>query len=132
MAKESTRNGWRIACALIMSTMGVLHLIDPGWFAKAVPDYLPNHLPIAIISGLAEIAGGVGLLVPLFRKSAAMGLIILYVAIFPANIHMALHPQQWVQPQWTFILWLRLPFQLLFIWIAWWVGGLAPLASPQK
>ncbi|WP_394847650.1 hypothetical protein LZC95_09325 [Pendulispora brunnea] len=73
-------------------------------------------------SGFFEIAGGVGLLLPVTQRLAAWGLIALYVAVFPANVNMAvnrisLDPKR---PIPTYLLWQRLPFQLLFIAWAWW------------
>ena len=77
---------------------------------------------LVYLSGAAEIAGGVGLLVPRLRRAAGIGLLLLLVAVFPANIYMAVAdvslPNTHV-PQWA--LWLRLPFQFAFMAWVWFV-----------
>jgi uncharacterized membrane protein len=111
----------RALLAVAMITMGVLHFVAVDDFARVVPPYLPMPRLLVWISGVAEIAGGVGLLVERVRAAAGVGLVLLYLAVFPANIHMALHdvplggevPARW-------IVWARLPFQALFIVWAWW------------
>jgi uncharacterized membrane protein len=97
-----------------MIGMGVLHLAHPEPFVAAVPGYLPYPFALVILSGICEIAGGVGLLIPFTQSLAAWGLIALFVAVFPANLNMALHPQQWPKIP-AITLWLRLPFQVLLI-----------------
>ncbi len=104
-----------------MVAMGVLHLAKPEPFAGVVPAYLPHHRLLVLVSGVAEIAGGVGLHVPRLRKAAAWGLVALFVAVFPANVDMALHPPHGIPP-WA--LWLRLPFQVPLILWAVWAGGI--------
>jgi len=111
---------WALAIAMI--AIGVLHFVRPQPFVRIVPDYLPAPLALVYISGFFEILGGLGLLLPATRAWAAWGLIALYVAVFPANIHMLTHnisldPKKPI-PRWA--LWLRLPFQLVFIAWAYW------------
>lgn len=92
-----------------------MHFLHPAPFVRAVPDYLPNALTLVYVSGFFEIAGGLGILIKKLRKAAAWGLIALLVAVFPANIHMALHPDLF--PEFPpAIFWLRLPLQFLFIY----------------
>jgi uncharacterized membrane protein len=83
-----------------------------------MPSYLPAHLVMVEISGAAEIMLGVLLLVPATRAVAAWGLIALLVAVFPANVQMALHPETFPEfsPR---SLWLRLPLQAVLIAWAW-------------
>ena len=106
-----------------MVGVGVLHFAAPAGFVKIVPAFLPAPLALVYISGFFEIAGGLGLLVTRVHRLAAWGLIALYVAVFPANINMALHD---IQPSGghipTALLWLRLPLQILFIAAAWWLS----------
>ena len=102
-----------------MVSMGVLHFTALSQFAKAVPAYLPDPQALVLISGVCEIAGGLALLIPKTRKPAALGLIALYLAVFPANVNMALHPDPWAPPPYHFLLWLRLPLQLALIAWAW-------------
>jgi uncharacterized membrane protein len=108
----------RIALAVLMIVAGTLHFVWPAVYAKAVPHYLPDPALLVAVSGFLEIAGGLGLLIPYTCQIAAYGLIVLFIAIFPANLNMALHPQLFPQfPAWAF--WARLPFQLVFIAWAW-------------
>ena len=111
---------WALAIAMIW--VGVLHFVRPKPFVRIVPKYLPAPLALVYISGFFEILGGVGLLIPATRVYAAWGLIALYIAVFPANIYMltdnvSLNPKKPI-PRW--MLWLRLPFQFLFIAWAYW------------
>jgi len=73
------------------------------------------------ISGAAEIAGGLGLLIPRLRRAAALGLLALLVAVFPANLYMATNPVEAgagaLSPT---LLWGRLLLQPLFMWWIWW------------
>ncbi len=97
-----------------MTAMGLAHLAIPGPFVRVMPAYLPAHEALVFISGLAEIAGGVGLLVPKLRIAAGWWLVALLIAVFPTNVEMALHPPAGIS---TWILWLRLPLQIpLIIW----------------
>ncbi|MEZ4288331.1 MAG: hypothetical protein R3A47_09355 [Polyangiales bacterium] len=110
--------------AIGMIAIGVRHFTHPEPFVRIVPNYLPNALALVYISGFFEIAGGVGVLIPKLRRAATYGLIALYLAVFPANIYMAMNEIQLEPgvaiPVWA--MWARLPFQLLFIAWAWWVG----------
>jgi uncharacterized membrane protein len=108
-------------------------------YAPMVPPMLPAPLMLVYISGVAEIAGGVGLFIPSLCRAASWGLIALYVAVFPANVHMALAglPLQG-QHLPTWVLWARLPLQAVFIAWAYFVGrpsrsgSSAPAAAPTK
>ena len=114
-----------------MVAVGVLHFVSPGGFVKIVPAWLPAPLLLVLVSGFFEILGGVGLFVRRAHRLAAWGLIALYVAVFPANINMAVHG---IQPDGTHLpialLWARLPFQALFIWLAWWLSRSPVKARP--
>ncbi|MDI3283526.1 DoxX family protein [Polyangium sp. 15x6] len=113
----------RIVLALAMIGVGVLHFTSPEPFVRIVPAALPAPLALVYVSGVAEIAGGVGLLIPRLRRAAGIGLMALYVAVFPANINMAIHNISIGEdpvPEWA--LWARLPFQIVFIAWAYWVG----------
>jgi uncharacterized membrane protein len=111
---------WFLTVAMV--SVGVLHFVQPEGFVAIVPEVLPAKLALVYISGVAEIAGGLGLILPATRRLAAWGLIALYVAVFPANINMAVNQlplgDQVLEP-WQ--LWARLPFQLLFIGLAYWM-----------
>ena len=122
----------RLVAALGFVAVGVMHFTDPEFFEHIVPPYLPAPELLVWISGAAEIAGGVGLLVPRLRRAAGWGLLALLVAVFPANVHMAVNevmPISGDVPVWT--LWARLPFQVVFAaWIAW--VALAPGVRAEK
>jgi uncharacterized membrane protein len=115
-----------------MVAIGLLHFIDPDPFVRIVPGVLPAPRLLVLVSGGFEIAGGLGLLFERTRKWASWGLIALYLAVFPANINMAIHQIQ-LEPGGTvpvWAMWMRLPFQALFIAVAWWVGR--PDATPDS
>lgn len=99
---------------------GVLHFLRPGPYVRIIPPFLPYPLALVYISGVAEILGGVGVLIPSLRTWAGLGLIALLIAVFPANLYMALAPERaglGVAPLW---LWLRLPLQVVLIVWVWW------------
>lgn len=99
---------------------GANHFISPDFYVSIMPPYLPMHLPLVYLSGIAEIAlGGALLMWPRFANSAAWGLIALLIAVFPANLHMALNAE--LYPQFSALaLWLRLPLQAALIAWAYW------------
>ncbi len=94
---------------------GVLHFVIPRTYEAIVPDYLPARRALVYASGVAEIAGGAGVLHPRTRRAASWWSIATLVAVFPANVHMALHPDDYEVPGGAAALWLRLPCQALFI-----------------
>ena len=107
----------RFTLSVFFILAGVNHFIRPELYLSMMPPYLPAHELLNIISGAAEIAGGHGVLLPWLRRAAGCGLILLLIAIFPANIHMALHGMEGADIA-PWILWLRLPFQLVLIaWV---------------
>jgi uncharacterized membrane protein len=116
----------RLTLAILMTLMGVGHFLEPAEFAAMVPAWLPAPHALVFVSGLAEVV-----MAPVAR-AAAYGLILLYIAVFPANINMAVHH---ISPLGTHVspalLWARLPFQFLFIAWAWWLSRPSP-ASPSK
>lgn len=94
-------------------------------FVKIVPPFLPEKVALVYISGVCEILGGVGLLVPATRKAAGWGLIALLIAVFPANIYHAFANVQ-VEgiPTGPIYHVFRLPAQGLLVWLVGWVAGL--------
>jgi uncharacterized membrane protein len=125
------RRALRLLLAVAMTAVGILHFVAPEGFVRIVPDYLPAPLALVLVSGAAEIMGGVGLLVARTRRLASFGLVALYVAVFPANVNMALHdlPLGAAHVP-TALLWLRLPLQLVLIVLALWVGKPDTRARP--
>jgi uncharacterized membrane protein len=97
---------------------GALHFTHTRAYEAIMPPYVPRHRESVLISGAAEIAGGVGVLVPQTRPFARWWLLALLAAVFPANVHMALNPQRYRRiPPWA--LWLRLPLQGVFARAVW-------------
>lgn len=95
------------------------HFFLTDFFLLAMPDYLAYHWEIVMVSGVFELLGAVGILLPKVRLLAGYCLIMLCVVVFPANINMALHPEQFTNiPE--ILLYIRLPIQLLLIWFIWW------------
>lgn len=114
---------FRILLGVAMIGVGVTHFTGPEPFVRMVPAFLPAPLALVYVSGAAEIAGGAGLFVPKLRRAASWGLVALYVAVFPANLNMAIHGLplgDYHAP--PFALWARLPLQLVLIAWALWVG----------
>lgn len=90
---------------------GVMHFVIPGVYASIVPDYLPAHRALVYASGVAEIAGGAGVMHPRTRSAASWWSVATLVAVFPANVHMALHPERYQVPGGRAALYARLPLQ---------------------
>ena len=109
----------RVVFALFFVGAGVNHFIVTDFYLRMMPTYLPRHLELVQISGVAEVVLGILLLMPDRAAVAAWGLIALLIAVFPANVHMALHPKAFPQFGAT-ALWLRLPIQALLIAWAFW------------
>ncbi|MEF2279297.1 hypothetical protein V3W47_13415 [Deinococcus sp. YIM 134068] len=111
-----------LALAALFIGAGILHFVRPEPFDRIVPPGLPLPARTAtLVSGAAEIAGGLGLLHPATRPAARLGLLTLLVAVFPANVLMAQHPERFRPlPEWG--LWARLPLQPLLMWLVWRAG----------
>jgi len=108
--------------ALFFIAAGANHFRMPATYLGMMPGWLPWPRALNAISGAAEILGGLGLLWPQFRRAAGWGLVALLVVVFPANAHVALMGHM---PGFNFsptVLWLRLPFQAVFIAWVWWVS----------
>ena len=98
---------------------GINHFANSAFYLRLMPPYLPWHLFLVNLSGLCEIGLGILLLIPKFTALAGWGLIALLIAVFPANIHMAINPQLF--PEFSpLLLWLRLPLQVVLIAWAYW------------
>jgi uncharacterized membrane protein len=111
--KCKARGIGRILLALFFGYAGVMHFVRPKNFIKIMPD-LPYKRELVYVSGFFEILGAVGLLVPLVRKPAGIGLIALLWAVFPANVNMALNNINFgFLPVWA--LWARLPLQFVLM-----------------
>ena len=102
--------------------IGFLHFFQPDFFLKIMPLYLQFHLELVFVSGAIEIGLGVGLLFKRLRKYISWGLILLLVAVYPANIYLAFNevPQQAIGISSFMASWVRLPIQFLLIGLAYW------------
>lgn len=112
---------FRVILTISMIVVGVLHFLKPEPFVKIVPDYLPYHLELVYISGFFEILLGIGLLIPAVSSAASWGLIVLFIAVFPANINQVVNNIAIEGiPHNQLLYWIRLPFQAVLIAWAWW------------
>lgn len=106
--------------AIVMTFAGVMHFVAPRGYVKIMPKFIPAPEAMVAISGVFEVLGGVGLLIPATQVYAAWGLIALFVAVFPANVNMAINKiPLGKKPVPTWALWARLPLQAVFIGWAW-------------
>lgn len=110
----------RIAVALFFAVAGLNHFISPTPYLAIMPPALPWPLALVYVSGAGEVVFGVGVLFARTRRLAGIGLILLLIAVFPANVYAAMAGMQIggrAVPPW--LLWLRLPLQLVFIAWVW-------------
>jgi uncharacterized membrane protein len=108
-----------VLAAVFYVVAGALHFIKTDTYLRIMPSYIPAHLAMVWISGVCEILGGWGLLLPQTRRAAVWGLIALLIAVFPANVYMATNPVETGAVSIAPILrWGRLPLQLL---LGWWL-----------
>ena len=108
-----------IIMTLFYIMAGTNHFINPDWYVRIVPPILPFKTAIVYISGILEIILGTLLIFPKRRFIASWGLILLLVAVYPANIYVALTNGE-VMDTTPLIAWGRLPFQFVFIGLAYW------------
>jgi uncharacterized membrane protein len=107
----------RLALALLFVGAGILHFVRPATYLAIVPPWLPSPSDVVAVSGMAEIVLGL-LILPLpTRRLGGWGLLLLLVAVFPANLYMAEIHEQLHIPAW--VAWGRLPLQLLLLWWVW-------------
>ena len=129
--RRSTRDAARIAAAAAFVFAGVSHFATPTQFVQHIPEWLPYRHAQVYATGLIEIILGLGLLSGRYRRIAAVALAIYLVLVFPANVYVAVAgvdvdglPGGWYP-------WLRLPFQLVFIWwVLWSTPRTTPAARP--
>jgi uncharacterized membrane protein len=104
--------------AAIFIFAGFYHFYDPDFYLRIMPPYLPWPSALHLTAGFFEFVFGVMLLIPRFQKWAAWGLVVLLLAVYPANIHMAVHHELYKYPM--IFHWIRLPLQFVLIAWAWW------------
>lgn len=112
-----------VALAVFFVVAGLNHVLNPAFYLRIMPPYLPWHRALVFVSGVLEVVGGVALLIPRWRRAAGLGLALLLVAVFPANLHMAMNVELFpaIAPG---VLYGRLPLQAVFIaWALWATRG---------
>ena len=109
----------RYLLALLMMAAGINHFWHTAFYVSMMPPYLPLHLELVYLSGVAEIGLGALLLFRRWQVLAGWGIIALCIAVFPANVNMALHPELFRQFSPQGLLW-RLPLQAVAMLWAWW------------
>jgi uncharacterized membrane protein len=115
---------FRVILALFYFAAGVAHLRSPTGFIQITPGWVPYPAEVILLTGLSEIAGGIGLMIPRLRYAAGVGLALYAVCVFPANINHAVND---IALDGTDLSWWyhgpRLAFQPVFVWWALWAGG---------
>jgi uncharacterized membrane protein len=107
----------RAACGPFFVLAGAMHFVVPGVYERIVPRWLPAPRALVYLSGVAEAAGGAALIPRATRRWAGWWLVATLIAVYPANVDMALHPERHPQvPGGRVGLLARLPFQAVFIW----------------
>lgn len=124
----------RVFLAISMIVVGITHFVKPEQYARIVPPQLPYPFELVYISGFFEILGGIGLLIPIVSVAAAWGLVALFIAVFPANINMAVNNIAVDGiPHNQALYWARLPLQAVLIaWALWYTKKpeQQPVAKP--
>jgi uncharacterized membrane protein len=117
--RETARAALRVLLAVLLVAQGVNHFVNEAFFAAMIPDGWPAPRALVEVSGVAEVAIGAAMLLPRLLAPAGWAALALFVAVFPANVNMALHPERFptMAPA---ALWIRLPFQAVFCLWAWW------------
>jgi len=111
--------GARAGAALFWVVAGTMHFIIPRQYEAIVPPSLaPWKRELVVASGIAELAGGLAILPERTRRGARWWLVATLAAVYPANVHMALHPEQFPKIP-AAALWIRLPIQGLFGLLTW-------------
>ena len=108
---------------------GIDHFINPEFYLSIMPPIFPLHLEAVYLSGLFEILGGVGVLIARTRSIAGWGLLTLLIAVYPANIYMALTPEAFPDIP-LFALYFRLALQFLFFY--WAYSITRPIYNPGR
>ena len=111
-----------IISSIFYTIVGVKHFIEPDYFLSIIPPYLPFHIELVYISGFFEILFGLMILFPKYRYYGSIGLILLLIAVSPANIYLAQskEAQEAIGASQQIAIW-RLPMQGILIWIAYWI-----------
>ncbi len=115
----------RCLLALVYIVVGIAHVRSPTGFLQITPEWVPHPAQVILISGMCEVAGAIGLIIPRLRYAAGIGLALYALVVFPANIK---HAFEGIAVGGTQLSWWyhgpRLAFQPVFVWWALWVGGI--------
>ena len=110
---------------------GITHFTNPAFFVAIMPPYIGYHLEVVYISGVFEILGALGVLIPSLRQWAGYGLFLLVLCVSPANVHMWLNPQLFPDVS-TVFLTARLVVQLLLLLLIWWCTRMPERGAPNS
>ncbi|MGB3137984.1 MAG: DoxX family membrane protein [Nodosilinea sp.] len=125
---ENNKDTLRVILAVCIVAAGILHFAVPDPFIRIVPEFLPAPAALVYISGVIEIGLGIGLLLPSVRQLSAWGMVALFIAVYPANLNMAINHIHisGIPDAWWFQA-IRLPFQFVLIaWAYWYTRTEAP------
>ena len=119
MPMSRTKQVFKYLLAIFFIMAGINHFVAPEFYLRIMPPYLPYPSLLHQLAGAAEILLGAMVLVPRWQRLAAWGLVLLLVAVYPANLHVAFNAH--LYPDFpTALSWGRLPLQFLFLLWAWW------------
>lgn len=125
----------RVGLAIFYGLAGILHIVMPEPFLQITPAWVPRPREVILITGVCEVAGGVGLLIPPLRRYAGIGLALYAICVFPANIKHAIDslsigsPSAW---QWAYHS-IRLPLQPVLVCVALFAGNrCSPPGEPSR
>jgi len=122
----------QVLLGLFFIAAGANHFVHADLYRRIVPDYLPDPALLVAISGVCECLGGIGVLIPKTRSVAGIGLIALLIAVFPANVQMAQHPELYRDIGSPAAFLIRLPLQVVLIFLVWWAcRPVPPNSQPQ-
>lgn len=106
-----------IGLAAFFINVGIDHFVNPDFYLSIMPPAFPLHIEAVYISGVFEILGGIGVLIPKFRRFSGWGLVALLIAVYPANIYMAISPDTFPDIP-VSVLYFRLVLQFIFFYWA--------------
>jgi uncharacterized membrane protein len=128
---RSHRAKLRIALAAMLLLAASGRLVNPDGLVQMIPDFLPLRREALYLSGIFEVLGAIGLLIPRTRQLAGWGLIALLIVVFPANVNVAVHNLQLPGVSASPLeQWLRLPLQLVLMGLIWWATR--PEVAPER
>ena len=116
------KNITRYLMSIFYISIGINHFTSPDWFVQIVPPYMIYKYELVYISGFFEIILGALLCFPRFKRITRWGLILLLIAVYPANLYLAFYqqPQELIGISSFAASWVRLPIQFIFLGIAYW------------